>query len=95
MHLHPNGHQAPSPLTFPAYTPMVLTHLHNQFLPRNWWHGITHWRRGLRLQPVSVVDLVGQRGAGGSVDSNNGIHPRRPSSHRLQVSEILSTGYVS
>ncbi len=42
MHPHPSSHQAPSPLTFPAYTPMVLTHFHNRFIPSNRWHGITH-----------------------------------------------------
>jgi len=49
-----------------------------------------HWRRGLRLQPVSAPNLVGQAGAGGPADSDNGIHPRHPSSHWLWASEILS-----
>jgi hypothetical protein len=95
MHPHTNSHQAPSPLTFPAYTPMVLTHFHNRFISRNRWHGITHCRRGLKLQHISAAHWVGQTGAGGSVDTDNGIHPRHLSSHRLQVSEILSTTYVS
>ncbi len=47
-----------------------------------------HWRRGLRLQPVSTVYWVGQ--IDGYADSNNSIHPRRPSSHQLWVGEISS-----
>ncbi len=49
-----------------------------------------HWWRGLELHTVSSVYWVGQTGAGGYVDSNNSIHPRRPSSHQLWVGEISS-----
>jgi hypothetical protein len=50
---------------------------------------LPHWRRGLRLQPVSAAAYwVGQTGAGGSVDSR--IHPRHPSSHGLGAREIPS-----
>jgi len=56
-----------------------------------------HWWRGLRLQPTSAVYWVGQMGAGGYVESDNGIHPRRPSSYQFWASDIPSvshTGYV-
>jgi len=50
-----------------------------------------HWPRCLSLQPASAaVYWVGQTGGGGYADSDNGIHPRRPSSHRLWASEIPS-----
>jgi hypothetical protein len=49
-----------------------------------------HWWRGLELHTVSSVYWVGQTGAGGYVDSNNSIHPRRPSSHWLWEGEIPS-----
>jgi hypothetical protein len=49
-----------------------------------------HWWRGLELHTVSSAYWVGQTGAGGYADSNNSIHPRRPSSHWLWEGEIPS-----
>jgi hypothetical protein len=49
-----------------------------------------HWWRGLGLQPIFAAYWVGQMSAWGYVDNDNSIHPRRPSSHPLQASEIPS-----
>jgi hypothetical protein len=49
-----------------------------------------HWRRGLRLQLKWAVYWDGQIGVGVCADSDNGIHPRRPSSYRFEACEIPS-----
>jgi len=49
-----------------------------------------HWRRGLGLQPILAAYWVGQMSVWGYVNGDKSIHPRRLSSHGLQMSEIPS-----
>ncbi len=49
-----------------------------------------HWRRGLKLQLVSIAYWVCQTSTRGYADSYNNIHPKHPSSHRLCAGEIMS-----
>jgi hypothetical protein len=67
--------------------------LHNRrFLPRNRsaWRRHPHWRgTGLGLQPVYAAYWAQE---GYYADSNNSIHPRRPSSHlRIPVLYIYTS----
>jgi hypothetical protein len=48
-----------------------------------------HWRKGLGLQPIFTTYYVSHTGTGGYVNNNN-IHPKRLSSHWLQVDGIPS-----
>jgi hypothetical protein len=43
-----------------------------------------------RSQVTICIYWVGRTGTGGYADNNNGIHPRCPSGHQLQASEISS-----
>ncbi len=66
---------------------------HNQLVSsslENRQHGVTPLAKMCRLQPASAAYWVGETGGGGYADSDNSIHPRRPSSHRLWASEIPS-----